>query len=62
MQRDPVCGQSLSDDEVRQVDSGTSRYATKKEHQGKWYYFCGLLCRTKFVANPIAYAESKKKP
>ncbi len=61
MQRDPVCGKTITDDEVRQVDAGTSRYATKKEHQGAWHYFCGLLCRAKFAAGPAAYIAPGKK-
>ena len=43
MQRDPVCGKTLSDAEVDEVDAGTSRYATKKEHADRWHYFCGLM-------------------
>ena len=25
---------------------------TKRFHDGKWYYFCSMACRQKFVATP----------
>ena len=62
MQRDPVCGKTLSDAEVAEVDAGTSRYATKKEHADRWHYFCGLMCRMKFTGNPVAYLKAGDKP
>ena len=49
-------------DEVEEVDAGTSKYATKRLHQGAWHYFCGLLCRMKFTGNPVAYLKAGDKP
>jgi YHS domain-containing protein len=31
---------------------------TRSFHNGQWYYFCGLDCRTKFLATPMAFLES----
>jgi YHS domain-containing protein len=28
---------------------------TRSFHNGVWYYFCSLECRTKFLASPDAY-------
>ena len=61
MERDPVTGETLSDDEVRQVDEGTSRYATKFVYNGRWYYFRGLFSRAKFVGGPTAYVSGESK-
>ena len=60
-ERDPVCGKTLTDEEVAEVDEGTSRFATKRIHEDRWYYFCGLMCRAKFVAGPQAYVASPAK-
>jgi YHS domain-containing protein len=30
---------------------------TRTFHAGKWYYFCGIDCRNKFVASPDSYIE-----
>jgi len=57
MQKDPVCGKALSEQDVRLVDQGTSSRATKHEHEGRWYYFCGLMCRTRFIADPKKYLK-----
>lgn len=57
MEKDLVCGKTISDAEVVQVDKGASKYATKREHNGKWFYFCGLMCRTRFIANPDQYIK-----
>ncbi len=28
---------------------------TKRFHKGKWYYFCSMACRIKFLARPEEY-------
>ena len=61
MERDPVCGKTLSDEEVAAVDEGTSKFATKRVHEGHWHYFCGLWCRAKFVGGPAAYLDPVPK-
>ena len=33
------------------------RQETQSFHNGHWFYFCGLDCRTKFLATPAAYLE-----
>lgn len=56
MERDPVSGETLTDQEVAEVDRGESRYATKFLYEGRWYYFTGILNRTQFIGSPAAYA------
>ena len=58
MQRDPVSGETLTDQEVAEVDRGESRYATKFLYEGRWYYFTGILNRTRFIGSPAAYAHT----
>jgi len=43
---DPVCGM--------QVDP--AKAAGKSDYDGKTYYFCSKMCKTKFDANPSQYA------
>ncbi len=59
MTRDPVCGKRLSAEQVEAVDRGTSVRTTKRLHEGRWHYFCGLLCRARFTASPDLYLESQ---
>lgn len=47
MERDVVCGM--------QVDP--NKAAGKSEHNGKTYYFCSQMCKTKFDASPEKYAK-----
>ena len=47
--RDPVCGMT--------VDPHTAKH--RAEHAGHTYYFCAPRCREKFVADPVAYLESR---
>jgi YHS domain-containing protein len=30
---------------------------TRSFHNGQWYYFCSLECRTKFLGSPNTYLE-----
>jgi Cu+-exporting ATPase len=47
MERDVVCGM--------QVDP--ARAAGTSELNGRTYYFCSKTCKSKFDANPAAYAK-----
>ena len=62
MEKDLVCGKAIGDDEVKLVDRGASKYSTKREHEGRRYYFCSLMCRTKFIANPDMYIKRGANP
>ena len=48
MERDVVCGM--------QVDP--SKAAGTSDYNGKTYYFCAKICKTKFDANPVKYATT----
>ncbi|MBI2887717.1 MAG: YHS domain-containing protein [Chloroflexi bacterium] len=54
LEKDPVCGKEVDPDAV--LTSGATRFS----HEGKRYYFCGLLCRNKFVANPEGYLNPEQ--
>ncbi len=65
MARDLVCGKEI-DEAVARAESGQTRYGasevdptkgTRRFHNGKWYYFCSMDCRIKFIANADAYIE-----
>lgn len=45
---DPVC--------KMQVDE--AKAAGKSDYQGKTYYFCAAICKTKFDKEPQRYAPS----
>jgi YHS domain-containing protein len=47
MEKDVICGM--------QVDP--AKAAGKSEYNGKTYYFCSKMCKTKFDANPSQYAK-----
>jgi YHS domain-containing protein len=47
MERDVVCGM--------QVDP--AKAAATSEYNGKTYYFCAKVCKTKFDANPSQYVK-----
>ena len=63
MALDPVCGKDIDETNARsqtgQTRHGASevdpQQGTRMFHDGKWYYFCGLECRSKFMANPKGY-------
>jgi Cu+-exporting ATPase len=44
--KDPVCGMNVTDASPH-----------KAEHAGRPYWFCSANCRTKFLADPVRYAE-----
>ena len=69
MVKDPVCGAEV---DKERVDKGDTRvfagapqtdpsYGTKRFHDGKWYYFCGMACRQKFMASPEQYLAKAKE-
>jgi YHS domain-containing protein len=63
---DPVCGAEIDEERARQSSGVTLHGAseidpaqgTRTFHEGRWYYFCGLECRSKFLANPDQYVET----
>ncbi len=57
---DPVCKKDI-DETAARAETGQTRHGatevdplqgTRSFHDGSWYYFCGLECRTKFLASP----------
>jgi len=66
MVKDPVCGKEVDDQKVDQGDTlgvgGASvtdpSFGTKRFHQGKWYYFCSMACRQRFIGSPARYLEA----
>ncbi len=65
MAKDPVCGKEIDEAAARaqtgQTRGGASEVdpqkGTRSFYNGKWYYFCGLECRTRFLASPQTYLE-----
>ena len=65
MAKDPVCGKEIDEVEARAVTGQTKfgaaevdpQKGTRQFHNGRWYYFCGLECRTKFMATPHTFIE-----
>jgi YHS domain-containing protein len=62
---DPVCGREV-DTAGQNAVAGHTRagtpevdpeYGTRRFHNGKWYVFCSLDCRSKFMANPDQYIK-----
>lgn len=49
LEKDIVCGKEVDPDAV--LTTGVTRWI----HEGNRYYFCGLRCRNKFVADPDVY-------
>jgi YHS domain-containing protein len=47
MERDVVCGMSVD----------PAKAAATSEYNGKTYYFCAKVCKTKFDANPAQYVK-----
>lgn len=55
MAEDPVCGKQV--DEKNWVSTG----GNKALHEGEAYYFCGLVCKQKFLRNPDRYLGTEEK-
>ena len=49
MERDPVCGMELDQDDAEAAAT----------YQGKTYYFCSESCKQEFQKNPQQYASKK---
>ena len=47
MVTDPVCKMNIDENKA----------AAKSEYNGKTYYFCAKVCKTKFDANPSTYVK-----
>ena len=64
MAKDPVCGKEIDEDQARNQTGQTMHGATEVDpqqgtrmfHNGVWMYFCGLECRSKFMATPETYS------
>ncbi len=69
MVKDPVCGKEIDDKKVDAADSHSTAGApvidpsagTKRYHDGRWYYFCGMGCRQRFIASPARYIQAGEK-
>jgi YHS domain-containing protein len=65
MATDPVCGKEIDEAVVRAQTGSTMGGAsevdpsqgTRRFHDGKWYYFCGVDCRFRFMANPAEFVK-----
>jgi YHS domain-containing protein len=63
MYKDPVCGKNIDQVQARSQTGQTTHGAsevdpqkgTRMFHNGAWHYFCGLECRSKFMAAPESY-------
>ncbi len=61
----PVCGKEIDERAARQTTGFTAHGApetdpskgTRQFHDGRWYYFDSLECRSKFLAHPESYAR-----
>ena len=62
---DLVCGREVAEGDVDavtgHVPGGAPERASgtgaKRFYQGRWYYFCSLECRLKFMATPDEFIE-----
>ena len=66
MAKDPVCGREIDEAAAREGVGRTSQgtpvvdpeKGTRRFHEGKWYTFCSMDCRSKFMANPNQYMQA----
>ena len=64
MAKDLVCGKEIDEAAARAETGQTAHGATEVDpqqgtrmfHTGVWMYFCGLECRSKFMAAPETYS------
>ncbi len=49
-QTDPVCGM-----QIEQADA-----AGQSDYEGRTYYFCSLVCKEKFDANPTRFINESE--
>ncbi|MFB3097697.1 MAG: hypothetical protein ACE1ZZ_03360 [Dehalococcoidia bacterium] len=65
MPKDPVCGTEINEEDARSTTGQTMHGASEVDpqagtrifHDGSWFYFCSLDCRSKFLASPTTYLE-----
>ena len=65
MAKDPVCGKEIDEAAARTEVGRTAHGAsvvdpdkgTRRFHESKWYSFCSMDCRSKFMANPVQYVD-----
>ena len=65
MAKDVVCGKEIDEEQARAQTSQTVHGAAEVDpeqgtrifHEGQWLYFCGLDCRTKFLASPASFTS-----
>lgn len=58
-----VCGKAIDVEVIRAGGSRTKEgisvvspdQGTRQLHEGRWYYFCGTDCRSKFMNTPERY-------
>ena len=63
MAKGPVCGREIDEAAARQEVGRTAHGApvvdpekgVRRFHDGKWYTFCSVDCRSKFMASPNQY-------
>ncbi len=61
----PVCGNQIDETAARATTGFTAHGAketdpakgTRQFHDGRWYYFDSLECRSKFLTHPETYAR-----
>ena len=67
---DLVCGREVAEGDVDAVtghvpggapERGSGRGA-KRFYRGRWYYFCSLECRLKFMATPDDFIGEAPSP
>lgn len=67
MAKDPVCGREI-DTTQQQASVGRTvvgapevnpEFGTRRFHDGKWYTFCSLDCRSRFMASPDQYLKTE---
>ncbi len=61
----PVCGSEIDEAAARATTGQTAfgasevdpQKGTRRFHDGKWYYFDTLTCRSRFMTSPETYLE-----
>ena len=53
-------GERMAVDPVCKMQVDEAKAAGKSEYQGKTYYFCAPVCKTKFDKNPGAYVKMQR--
>ena len=64
---DIVCGKEIDvasfNARVGQIQAGSPEIdpakGTKSFYEGKWYYFCSMACRHKFIATPDDFIKKQ---